>query len=271
MHKDITTESLTRNFRDWANMDLLTEASVSQLMSSHDIPKSFAKHAKTKCSNGNVDFIIKVFLKNYKTMVENMTSESATERDKMLTDNYIMEFDRFMGYAGQTLDEYLKKHKGKKYRNEILELCEQGWTKFLKKMREYKKPSKENLEETRLNKTWKKRAGQRARRFERDLTKDDKKWAEKRMKKTHKEYPELEQAYLNEIESAMEAAKASKTYLETLRMLRKQKLEAKKKLDPAFPDKPHNRIGSSKKKPTHVGDIAPGSAPTALEEEEKNE
>lgn len=254
MEKQITTESLTSNFKNWMKEDVITESSVGQLMASHGVPKTFAKHVKSKCSNGNSDFILKVFMKNYKNMIESITSEAATEKDKMLSDNYIMEFDRFMGHAGKTLDEYLKKHRGKKHRQEILELCEAGWPKFLKKMRDYKKSLDESLNEVRLNKTWKKRIKQRAKRNERDVSSEDKKWAKNRLKELNKKYPELEEAYLNEIEAAMEAAKASNVYLEKLRALRKKKLDDAKALVKPTPDELSKRE-------------KPGHRPTALERE----
>lgn len=284
MKKEVTAESLTINFRNWIETEVLSESSVSQLMSSHDIPKSFAKHVKQKCSNGNADFILKVFLKNYKNMVENMTSESAVEKDQMLNDNYIMEFDRFMGHAGKTLDEYLKKHKGKKYRQEILELCEAGWPKFLKKMTEYKKSIEESINEVRLNKTWKKRIKQRAKRHERDVSEEDKKWAKSRLKDLNKKYPELEEAYLNEIEAAMEAAKASNVYLEKLRTLRKQKLESENQLVKPTADNlkkrkdPPKRPTADKRKPNEkikgpfaaTGEIIGGMALEQLDVKEEN-
>ncbi len=255
MKSEITAETLTLNFRQFLNKETLLEATIRELISSHGIPKSFAKHVKSKCSNGNSNFILKVFMKNYKNMVESMTSEAASEKDKMLSDNYIMEFDRFMGHAGKTLDEYLKKHKGKKHRQEILELCEQGWPKFLKKMREYKKSLQESLNEVRLNKTWKKRIKQRAKRNERDITPEDKKWAKKRLKQLNKESPELEEAYLKEIEAAMEATKASNVYLEKLRALRRKKLDDSKAMVKPTPsqldkrEKPGHRPTADERKP----------------------
>ncbi len=283
-HK-VTSETLIINFREWLenNTETLLEASIRELASSYNIPKEFAKHVKNKCSGRNANTILKIFLTNYDSMINELTSEAAKDKKKLLIDNYIMEFDRYMGFVGDTTDTYLKKNTGKKAKNELIELAKKDWTGYLKKMREFK----ESLNESRLSKTWKKRIKDRARRHNRDVSEEDKKWAKKQQKKWNSEHPELEEAYLKEIESALESARATKNYLETLRMLRRKKIEAKKAgmykpdekpktkdLPPKYnPKKPHNRIKGGA---THTGDIKPsggtGASPAIIEQEEnKNE
>jgi GTPase SAR1 family protein len=83
------------------------------------------------------------------------------------------------------------------------------------------------LEEARLSKVWKKRAKARAKRQERDYTKQDLKWAHKRQTEMHKKHPELEEEYLKEIAAAQELAKSTKEYLNRLKQLRKKKMEEK--------------------------------------------
>lgn len=138
----------------------------------------------------------------------------------------------------------------------------------------------ESLEEARLSKVWRKSAKQRAKRQERDYTKEDLKWAHKKQKKMHEEFPELEEYYLKEIESAQAASKSTKEYLLKIRELRKKRMEEKQamvapttknlKNRPKPAPNPYNdpkyrktkfksRMDYLKKKktPSHVGDIAP--------------
>jgi len=88
---------------------------------------------------------------------------------------------------------------------------------------------KQILEEARLSKVWRKKAKQRARRQEREYTKEDLKWAHKRQAMIHEEHPELEELYLKEIEAASQASQTTKEYLLKIKELRKRKMEEKAK------------------------------------------
>ena len=74
------------------SLKIINESSIKELMHKHSIPISFAKHAKSKCSKANVNFIVEVFLKNYKTMVEN-TYTYLTTNDKI---SMVMDKIRFL-------------------------------------------------------------------------------------------------------------------------------------------------------------------------------
>jgi len=116
-----------------------------------------------------------------------------------------------------------------------------------KKSLKQKQP--EALQEAKLSKTWRRRAIARARRNEREYpNKIDKSWALKQQEKWNKKHPELEQEYLKEIELAQNLMKTTKEYLQKMKDIRKQKLEAKRKdgMPPKFGpnDKPKGTLPS---------------------------
>jgi len=106
------------------------------------------------------------------------------------------------------------------------------------------------LQEARLGKVWQKRAKARARRQERNYTKEDLKWAHKRQQEMHKQHPELEEEYIKQIEHAKSLTDSIKRYLEKLKDIRKQKMEAKgkggmpPKFGPGTPEKPKGTLPS---------------------------
>lgn len=88
---------------------------------------------------------------------------------------------------------------------------------------------KQTLEEAKLSKIWRRRAIQRAKRHEREYPNDvDKKWALKQQEKWNNENPELEQQYLKELEHAKGLLDSTKEYLNKIKNIRKQRMEAKK-------------------------------------------
>ena len=108
-----------------------------------------------------------------------------------------------------------------------------------------------SLEEGRLSKVWRARAKARARRSGRPYDKGDRKWAHERQKVANKQ-PELEELYLKEIEAASEAAKATREYLEKMRELRRQKMEAKGKagMPPKFGPGTPEKLPKGRKLPS---------------------
>jgi hypothetical protein len=120
-----------------------------------------------------------------------------------------------------------------------------------------------SLKEARLSKIWKKRAKARAKRQMRQYDKSDLKWAHKRQTELHKKHPELEEQYLKEIESASKLAEATREYLNKIREIRKQRIEAKRKggMPPKFgPGTPEKADGSISVplKPIHDKGVAGG-------------
>jgi len=122
----------------------------------------------------------------------------------------------------------------------------------------FKKKEPESLEEAKLSKIWKNRAKARAKRQERQYDKNDLKWAHKRQSDMHKNHPELEEEYLKQLEHAQGLVNSTKEYLNKLKTIRKQKLEAKKnsvgavKFGPETPEKAKGSI-SVPMKPEYGG------------------
>jgi len=172
-------------------------------------------------------------------------------------------------YSGENTDTYLMKA------HEALATCEElipnGWT--IESLEDLLVDAGmtlydiaigiESLQEARLSKIWKKRAKARAKRQERDYTKQDLKWAHKRQTEMHKKYPELEEEYLKEIEGAKTLADSMKKYLQKMKEIRKQKMEAKRKdgmppkFGPGTPEKDKSSI-SVPLKPVHGKGVAGG-------------
>jgi hypothetical protein len=109
-------------FREWLEEDIIGEASVASLSQRHKIPVEFAQYVNDKYRQ-NADAILSIYVNRY----------SKFNDLEGHIDNVIKNFERFMEFKGQAVNDLLKRFPKKK--DEVVALAKKDWREFIKYMR----------------------------------------------------------------------------------------------------------------------------------------